>query len=254
MLVHSESFVYIRYGFVDASGTGLGSSITTDEGIRVHIGTWGVDSEDDSSNWREFENLVTTLEAEEENLNLDGAAVVICTDNSTAEAAANKATPTSPKLYRLVVRLKALQFRCGAQFIISHVAGERMKEQGTDGVSHGHLKEGVAAGREMIEFVPFHRSALNVSSRLKAWVTSWAPRNLEFLELSGWFERGHNHDGGQLDESGHWRPSIRQGTFMWTPPPGAARIAIKQLCIARTKRQDSLHIVCIPTLLTHECS
>jgi hypothetical protein len=254
MLVCLESFVYIRYGFANSSGTGLGSSITTDEGIWVRIGTWGVDSEDDSSNWREFENLVMTLEAEEENGNLDGAALVICTNNSTAEAAANKATSTSPKLYRLAVWLKALQFRCGAQFIILHVAGERMKDQGTDGVSRGHLKEGVAAGREMIEFVPFHRSALDVSSRLKAWVMSWAPRNSEFLDPSGWFERGHDHDSGQRDESGHWRPSIRQGTFVWTPLPGAARIAIKQLHIARTKRQDSLHIVCIPTLLTHEWS
>jgi hypothetical protein len=133
MLVRSETLLYIQCGFVDASGTGLGPSITTDQGIRVRIGTWGKDSEDDSSNWREFENLVTTLESEVASGNLNGAAVVICTDNFTVEAAANKASSTSPKLYRLAVRLKALQFRCGAQFTIPHVAGERMKDQGTDG-------------------------------------------------------------------------------------------------------------------------
>jgi hypothetical protein len=92
MLVRSASLLYIRYGFADASGTGLGASITTDEGIRVRIGTWGSDSQDESSNWREFENLVTTLEAEGERGNLNGAAVVMCTDNSTAESAANKAS------------------------------------------------------------------------------------------------------------------------------------------------------------------
>jgi hypothetical protein len=161
MLVRLENLMYIRYGFVDASGTGLGSSIMTDQG------TWGKDSEDDSSNWREFENLATTLESEEATDNLDRAAVVLCTDNSTDEAAANKATSTSPKLFRPLVRLKALQFRCGAQFIIAHVAGECMKNQGTDTISRGHLKEGIAAGRKMIKFVPFHKSALKVSSRLQ---------------------------------------------------------------------------------------
>jgi hypothetical protein len=100
MLVKSASLLYIlRYGFADASGTGLGASITTDEGIRVRIGTWGSDSQDESSNWREFENLVTTPEAEGERGNLKGAAVVMCTDNYTAESAANKASSTSPKLY-----------------------------------------------------------------------------------------------------------------------------------------------------------
>jgi hypothetical protein len=135
MLVRSASLLYVRYGFADASGTGLGTSITIDEGIRVHIGTWGSDSQDESSNWREFENLVTTLEAKGERGNLKGAAVVMCTDNSTAESAANKASSTSPKLYQLAVRLRALQFKYGAQFIISHVVGKRMKDQGTDGVS-----------------------------------------------------------------------------------------------------------------------
>jgi hypothetical protein len=39
MLVRSASLLYIRYGFADASGTGLDASITTDEGIWVRIGT-----------------------------------------------------------------------------------------------------------------------------------------------------------------------------------------------------------------------
>jgi hypothetical protein len=146
ILVRSAHLLYVRYGFADASGTGLGASITTDEGIRIRIGTWGQDSEEETSNWREFENLVTTLEAEGKKGNLDGAVVVMCTDNSTAESAANKASSASQNLYKLAARLRALQFQHGAQFIISHVAGKRMKDQGTDGVSRGHLKEGIAMG------------------------------------------------------------------------------------------------------------
>jgi hypothetical protein len=255
MLVRSASLLYIQYGFADASGTGLGASVTTDEGIRVRIGTWGVDSQDESSNWWEFENLVTTLEAQGERGNLQGADVVMCTDNLTAEAAANKASSTSPKLYRLAVRLRALQFKHGAQFIISHVAEERMKDQGTDGVSRGHLKEGIAVGKKMLDFVPFHKMACDSSSTLKPWIKGWATPGVEFITPEGWFERGHDHDDGKKDARGFWPPTIRTGTFVWTPAPAAAHIAIEQLrVLARLKRQHSTHIVCIPSLLAHEWS
>jgi hypothetical protein len=254
MLVRSAHLLYIRYGFTDAPGTGLGASITTNQGVRVRIGTWGQDSQDETSNWREFENLVTTLESEGQRGNLDGAVVVMCTDNSMAESAANRASSTSPKLYRLAVRLRVLQFRHGAQFIISHVAGERMKDQGTDGVSRGHLKEGVAVGDPMIKFIPFHKSVLTSSPSLRAWVKSWAPAGVEFLEPEGWFERGHDQDGGKKNTQGFWVPTIRSGTFVWTSPPAAARVALEQLRVARIKRQNSLHIVCIPSLLSHEWS
>jgi hypothetical protein len=254
MLVRSAHLLYIRYGFANASVTGLSASITTNQGVRVRIGIWGQDSQDETLNWREFESLVTTLEAEGERGNLDDAAVVMCTDNLTAESATNRASSTSPKLYRLAVRLRALQFRHGAQFIVSHVAGERMKDQGTDGVSRGHLQEGIVVGDPMIKFIPFHKSALTSSPTLRAWLKSWVPAGAEFLEPEGWFERGHGQDGGKKDTQGFWIPTIRSGTFVWTPPPAAARIAVEQLWIARIKRQNSLHIVCIPSLLSHEWS
>jgi hypothetical protein len=46
--------------------------------------------------------------------------------------------------------------RNDAKIIISHVSGEQMKSQGTDGVSRGQLKEGVLTGDEMLLFIPFH--------------------------------------------------------------------------------------------------
>jgi hypothetical protein len=39
VLVGSAHLLYIRYGFADAPGTGLGASITTNQGVRVCIGT-----------------------------------------------------------------------------------------------------------------------------------------------------------------------------------------------------------------------
>jgi hypothetical protein len=139
----------------------------------------------------------------------------MCTDNLTAESAANRASSTSPKLYRLAVRLRALQFRHGAQFIVSqHMAGGRMKDQGTDGVSRGHLKEGIAIGDPMIKFIPFHKSALTSSLTLRAWLKSGPPAGAKFLESEGWFERGHDQDGGKKKTQGFWIPTIRSRTFV----------------------------------------
>ena len=67
-------------------------------GLRYHIGVWGKDAEDESSNYRELRNVVKTLEDAEVNGDLCGAQVFFCTDNSMAEAAIYKGTSSSPIL------------------------------------------------------------------------------------------------------------------------------------------------------------
>ena len=47
---------------------------------------------------------------------------------------------------------------------------------------------------------------------------------------------------------GFWRPRILPGTFVWTPPPAAAAVAIEELRKARIKRQQLLNVVVIPML------
>jgi hypothetical protein len=76
----------VRYGFVDASGSGFGGSIEFPGGISYQIGVWGKDCEDSLSNYRELRNLVETLETEVEAGNLHNSGVFMMTDNSTAES------------------------------------------------------------------------------------------------------------------------------------------------------------------------
>ena len=40
----------------------------------------------------------------------------------------------------------------GIRIVVTHVSGERMQHQGTDGVSRGSMKLGVVAGKDMIDF------------------------------------------------------------------------------------------------------
>jgi hypothetical protein len=244
---------HVMYGFGDASGKGFGSTMLSDKGTRFRIGTWDSDTEGESSNFREFENIVETLESEEQDANMRGALIYLFTDNSTVESSVYKGNSSSQKLFELVLRLKKLEMRTGATLNVIHASGKRMMAQGTDGVSRGQMKEGVTAGETMLSFVPIAISALAMHLPLKEWLSSWGGgSSVEFLAPEDWFERGHDLLGGEYDQKGFWRHKVVPGTFVWTPPPAAAEVALEQLRKARIKRQDSLHILAVSRLMTPE--
>jgi hypothetical protein len=57
----------------------------------------------------------------------------------------------------------------GAKVVVPNVSGEWMKDQGTNGVSQGQLKEGVSAGKDMLSFIPFHLNSIQRSPDLEDW-------------------------------------------------------------------------------------
>lgn len=73
MVRASGTILVVFYGFGDASGKGLGSGIArSKQPIKhsVQIGVWGYsESIKESSNWREFTNVLEGLEEEGEKLN-----------------------------------------------------------------------------------------------------------------------------------------------------------------------------------------
>ena len=238
------------YGFVDASKSGFGASIDYENGMRYRIGIWGKDQEDESSNYREFANLVETLESEAESNRLNDVHLIIATDNSTVEASIYKGNSTNEKLFDLIVRLRFLELKVGGKFIVTHVSGKRMISQGTDGISRGHLREGVSIGQSMLSFCPWHKSALDRYQELQSWILKIFGQETEILKPCDWFGRGHDHKGGYFDRRGFWRLKIQAGTYVWHPPPAAAATALEELRKARLKRRKSTHVVIIPKLLT----
>ena len=248
--VRSKKMAFVFHGFVDASKSGFGSTISYGRSIKYRIGTWGKDLECESSNWREFTNLVETIEEDARQGLLQDCVLFMCTDNSTVEHCMYKGNSKSPKLHNLIVRLRQCEFRYGFRLYLTHVSGERMKAQGTDGISRGSLREGVSLGDLMHSYCPWGESCLDRSPIIEDWIRSWVP-NSEFLTPNQWFERGHDHSGGYRDQQGFWRIKERPGHLVWTPPPAAADAMLEELRKARIKRHVSTHYVLIPTLFTH---
>jgi hypothetical protein len=63
--LRSKSICLVKCGFGDASGKGFGSTFGLKESISYRIGVWQSDHDGESSNWREFANVVESLEEEE---------------------------------------------------------------------------------------------------------------------------------------------------------------------------------------------
>lgn len=251
--LRSKKILTVIYGFGDASGTGLGSTFTCGVGFTFRIGVWGAAEHPESSNWKEFTNVVEALEEEGELGNLNQAEIFMFTDNSTVESCAEKGSSSSKKLLQLIVRLHSLSTRLGVKIHIFHVAGTRMIAQGTDGVSRGYLAQGVMAGEAMSVHIPIYLSAVErAGSDLVPWIRSWADSNAHSLEPLEWFQAGHDIEGWNAGLDGVDRPTLcHEGkTFIWAPPPFAAEVAMAEMRKARIKRQRSCHIFVCPRLCT----
>ena len=248
--LRSRKIITVIYGFGDASGTGLGSTFTCGSGFTYRIGVWGPDESNQSSNWREFTNIVESLEEEAQVGNLHNAEVFMFTDNTTVESCSVKGSSSSPKLFDLIIRLRSLTSTHGLRLHIFHVAGTRMIAQGTDGVSRGFLGEGIMTGLPMETFIPIHLSALDRSPTVKEWIESWTTPSIINLNPRDWFDTGHDIDGWERSWDGFDRPRLLEGrVYLWTPPPFAADVAIAELRKARIKkRQNSTHLFVVPKL------
>lgn len=250
IIVRSTNILCVIYGFVDASGSGFGTTLLVDGKINYKIGTWSSSEDKNSSNWREFENLVDEVEYSANKGWLKDSTVLLATDNQVVEACLYKGNSSSQKLFELVVRLKLVELKFGLKLLVTHVSGKRMQVQGTDGVSRGSLKIGVTAGLDMIKFCPWSKDPLESTPSLKSWVTSWAGHDSIFLTPDQWFTRGHDIVGGYYNKDKFWYNTYESGTYIWSPPAAAADVCIEEIRKARMKRTDSLHIVLIHRLMT----
>eukprot|EP00804_Cyclotella_cryptica_P010959 CCRYP_016684-RA/>CCRYP_016684-RA protein AED:0.10 eAED:0.14 QI:0/0/0/1/0.25/0/5/0/1241 len=259
-VVRPAQVVQVLYGFGDASGTGLGSTVQglkinalgepeVKDGLRYRVGVWGKDEELESSNYRELANLVMTVEDEAVTalwtiqnfsyLPTTRLRRVLSTNALLPPCSGFEASPAQAETRS--------HFACYPCFWEAHDCSRDRR------LLPWCAMEGAMAGDDMLSFVDLAKSAFDRSPRLLDWIQSWSLNaQIQPLTPEGWFELGHGIIGGKKDRRGVWIPEHEPSgqTHLWAPPPAAADAALKELLKARHKRTDTFHIVVIPCLFS----
>jgi hypothetical protein len=230
----------IGYLVGDASGSGHGTSFlsTHEETISLSHGAWSEVASKRSSNFRELGNLVRRVEQlVKEGRIKRGTELFIFTDNFVTESVFYKGAARSPYLHDLVERLRMLQLHGGLFVHMLWIAGTRMIDQGTDGLSRGDFSSGVMAGKDFLSFLPLDKSALDLSPKLAEWIGETLPGRHAWRTLSpkGWYTEGHG-----------------DGHFLWAPPPAVADAVLEQLCEAALCRPWNAHVFVCPAHMTYK--
>ena len=153
----------------------------------------------------------------------------------------------------MIFRLRIIELTGLTKLHVIHVAGARMIDQGTDGLSRGLLSEGVMVGKQMLDFVPLHLNALDHNSALLNWIRMWCGNTfINPLEPEDWFKKAHGYVRMEMGQRGISSPVyVEDGVYLWSPPAAAADVAIEQLTKARHKRIRATHIFIVPRRWTY---
>jgi hypothetical protein len=228
----------------DASGKGFGSDVFAEGVSKAQTGHWSLECQDQTSNWREANNLVSRIEDMAERQELSDREVFIFTDNIVFEGTFYKGHSASPKLNEIILRLRMAERTSGCILHVIHVAGTRMKRSGIDGLSRGDFLEGIMAGQDPLSFIPLNEGADDrVMGRVQTWVESWWTNDdqrpwcgtrLKLLQPADWFSL-HTFEDPRL----------------WIPPPAAMETVVEMFNEDRIAHPHIPHVFVVPRLMTH---
>jgi hypothetical protein len=167
---------------------------------------------------------------------LESCEVFLYTDNHTAEGSYFRGSAKSWALFELIVILYKLQMQHDFILHVVWIAGTRMIQQGTDGLSRGDEKGPATSGVALSGMVLLHLGACERIPLLLNWLEDWCDLGKDFkvLEPEGWFTQAH-----------------KLGYFGWFPMPATDNATIDQLCEAVYKRPFCFHVFAVLLLMTN---
>jgi hypothetical protein len=118
---------------------------------------------------------------------LDGCEVFLYTDKHTAEGSYFRGSTKSRALFELIVTLYKLQMQHDFILHAVWIAGTRMIQQGTGGLSRGDENGSATSGVALSGTKPLHLVACERSPFLLNWLEDWCDlgNNFEVLEPEG---------------------------------------------------------------------
>ena len=228
----------------DASGSGFGSSLyhSTDVKVKAEYGTWTTKVTNEySSNFRETANLVLRLKSSLASGEITkGSEVFIFTDNSVAERTMYRGSSKSKLLHNMVLDLRKMAMIGDIIVHFVWISGERMINQGTDGLSRGDFTSGIMAGEKFLKYLPLHQTAIERMPSL-AW------------RATGWCANTEGRAKWKLAETKDWFHEVftdPTGSWIWCPAPAIAKVAVDQLCEVKQVFPESQHLFLCPAVST----
>jgi hypothetical protein len=239
-----EKLATVLYLLGDASGHGFGSINVDGDKIEWQTGVCSEAWKEESSNYREANNITTRLEELAKGKSLSGVEIFLITDNMVFEGCFGKGHSTAEKLTDIILRLRVLERDHSLVLHVIHISGKRMKSSGVDGLSRGDNSEGIMAGENPLKFIPLNEGANQRSQgAVERWVRGWwsgergrvfLEKPLKLLEPEDWFSL-HEIEEARL----------------WMPPPAAMETVISLFNEDRLTRPDIPHVFCVPRLMTN---
>jgi hypothetical protein len=241
----------VAYGFLDASKAGYGSGLQTPirnnlneftgkTSLGLRFGHWCSEAKEESSNFRELNNLVLAVEKSWREGKLKEVELFIFTDNEVAERCYYKGTSSNRILFELILRLRKIEMEGSLILHVIHIAGVRMIYCGIDGLSRSDYNEGIASGKSLENYMDLDKTALDRAPELADWVKSWWNESLlgklTHLTPEQWFT---------FDEES------KVENALWLPAPAAAETVVEQMATwSHSDESSRVHIMICPRLWT----
>ena len=231
----------------DASGCGFGSGLIgpDSEGqwsILYESGMWKDQWREESSNFREADNLVRRVESLAREGAIRGQELYLLTDNIVFESTFYKGYSSSCKLSSIILRLWMVEKEHSLVLHVVHLAGTRMKSWGVDGLSRGDLMEGMLAGVDPLSSIPLAQGANERSGGgIRAWVDTW------------WSPQGKPWLGAPMVEVTKERMfelNRVRGARLWMPPPAAMETVVGLFNEDRIAHPWNPHVFAVPRVMT----
>jgi len=209
----------------DGSGTGTGGTREVlGTGVSdMWMGTWNPVVTSYTSNWKELNTLVLTLEHEHQEMLRTGSSPVsghtlfYFTDNTTTYHAVTKGSSTSPKLHSLIRDIKFLELKLNCHLEVVHVPGVTMIDQGTDGLSRGVWISPMHQTRPTESLMAELFAPVSFSRGLWSWLRGTLFP--ELLELDHWVNIPWDSPWVGTD--------VLANATIWCPPPEMASQALE---------------------------
>jgi hypothetical protein len=202
----------------DGSGTGTGGTIQIPG--QPHqlqwMGSWSPTVFKFSSNWKELQTLVLTLERlfRDHSTDVAGTTVFYFTDNLVTYFITSAGSSRTPALHTLIRRVKELELALDLHLVVVHVPGVVMIQQGTDGLSRGIWATALHSQTDPVSI----NAAVFAPLQFDLGLVQWILNTLGQAGAIGWRYQAWDMT---------WDARMMFDTLnVWFPPPELARQVI----------------------------